>query len=208
MNLNFHIAKSIKHGNEITSLIKTAAQNISGVFPLKNIDVVVVSGKTPLGVTGNSFYEDTVMIIADQRYSWNKLKKNVQPTFLHELHHLGRIEAVGYGKTLEEAVITEGLAIAMEEEVGGDILQWKKFRNRKEYLSVYRVFQKERKNRKYDHDKWFFGKNFPKWAGYRLGYIFASLYCKKTDKKSSALFAIPAKDILNTISDDIRKMSK
>lgn len=209
MNLYFHITKSIKKSKEIKSLIKTAAQNMSGVFPLKDIDVVVVSGKTPLGVTGNSLYKNTVMLIVDQKYSWGKIKKNIQPTFYHELHHLARIKTVGYGKTLEEAIITEGLGIAMEEEMGGNISMWNKFKNQKEFLFVYSTFQKKKENQKYNHDQWFFGeKKFPNWAGYKLGYILVSLYCKKTNVKPSRLFNIPAKDILSNISTDVEEIYK
>ncbi|HET8575147.1 MAG TPA: DUF2268 domain-containing putative Zn-dependent protease [Candidatus Paceibacterota bacterium] len=202
MKLNIHATGTIEHKHSILSLIRKAAQKVSSLFPLESIDVVVVSGKTPLGVTGNSFYDNTIMIIVDQKHTWEEIQKNVQPTFYHELHHLARIKAVGYGRNLGGAVITEGLALKMEEEMGGDVSPWKDFSNKKEREFVYDAFQEEKEAQGYDHDKWFFGENFPKWAGYRLGYILVSLYCKQVNKRPSELFAVPANKILKLLNSN------
>lgn len=208
MKLHFYHTKSrgIKNISQIKILIEEAAKKVGRFFPVDSIDIIFVSGKTPLVVTGNSFYDNTLMFIIDQSFDWKEIKKNIQPTFYHEIQHLARIKTVGYGNTLEEAIVTEGLAIAIEEEMGGTITQWKKFKNKKEFYKVYNRFVKERKNKSYDHENWFFGGDkMPKCSGYKLGYIMVSKYCVRYDKKPSEIFDIKAHEILKDFSREFIK---
>ncbi len=69
-----------------------------------------------------------------------------------------------------DAIISEGLATVFAEE------QWPAFEapwgqyNEKELKPFLKVLRREKNNKSYSHDEWFFGRgNKPRWLGYKLG---------------------------------------
>lgn len=100
-----------------------------------------------------------------------RLRSEVARTALHEIHHCLRMRGPGYGETLGEALVTEGLAgqfvrhlLATEPEPWESALHRDALRSsavRAETLASY----------EYSHPEWFFGRGeLPNWFGYSLGY--------------------------------------
>lgn len=200
METEIYITNSAKkrYPLQIDEVISSCSKKVKEIFPLNEVDVVVVIGKSEIGIHGNSFYEDTILIIIDSNYDGKDFVEKLSSTYFHELHHLARIATVGYGETLEEAIVTEGLALAMEREMGYTT-SYHQFENPSELSLVLQEFEKERHKKYYDHNQWFFGEGrLPKWSGYKLGYYFVSKYFETSDKKSSNSFSTPAEAILNT----------
>jgi uncharacterized protein YjaZ len=89
----------------------------------------------------------------------------------HELHRPSRWDGPGYGETLGDALVSEGLAGHFAQEVyGGEPEPWEQLPS-----SVWRPYLAKAKadwlNTEYDHIGWFFGsQDFPRWLGYSLGY--------------------------------------
>lgn len=123
-------------------------------------------------------------------------------TLLHEFHHAMRWRSVGYGETLGEALVTEGLADHFDVEItGGEPQKWATeitIDDDSELLARARMLF----NESYSHDQWFFGsemEKLPKWAGYSLGWFLVKKYLDAhPGKHASQLHATPAAEILMT----------
>ena len=110
----------------------------------------------------------------------------------HELHHSSRVRmGPGYGITLAEALVTEGLADHFAAEAFPDTppQPWDNA------LSADREAELWRKAQSvlevpfgYSHRAWFFGGgDHPRWAGYTLGYRIAEAYLADDRSASSAV---------------------
>lgn len=129
------------------------------------------------------------------------IENSLLATIYHEMHHAKRMTTVGYGESLLEAVITEGLASVYAEKMFPKfIAPWGKYTN-KEIKSNLRLFlQNIIKNKKrYSHEEWFLGFGKPHWLGYKVGiYIIRSLKDKcvsfdctrAVNKKAEEIFKI------------------
>ena len=90
----------------------------------------------------------------------------------HELHHAARRRSVGYGATLLEAAVTEGLADHFALEItGGAPPPWSTALPASE-LSHWVAEVVARDSGAYDHATWFHGTSpdVPRWTGYAVGF--------------------------------------
>lgn len=90
-------------------------------------------------------------------------------TLVHEMHHLIRWDGPGYGKSLGDALVSEGLAGHFVLQVlGGKPDPWDATTPSS---GVARRAMNEWSRLQYDHAEWFFGKGkIRKWSGYGLGH--------------------------------------
>lgn len=118
-----------------------------------------------------------------------RLEVEIKSTPAHELHHCARWAARGYGTTLLEAVISEGLADHFDIEInGGEPKPWSIALRGAELANIQVKAQEEYTNETYNHGEWFYGTgSIPRWAGYALGYALVDTHIEKTGKKASAL---------------------
>ena len=115
----------------------------------------------------------------------------------HEAHHCLRMRAVGHGRTLGEALVSEGLAGRFVERVYGsrpepweralpiaDLAQWGP--------SPHEIVSTD-----YDHDAWFFGVGAkPRWLGYTLGYEIVGRWQERKSPSVSTLVSASAAEVL------------
>lgn len=90
----------------------------------------------------------------------------------HEVHHALRWDRVGYGRTLGEALATEGLAGRFVGELYGSPPEpWERAVPRGELAHHARAAEADFEDVDYDHAEWFFGRGGrPPWVGYTLGW--------------------------------------
>ncbi|GLS81512.1 DUF2268 domain-containing putative Zn-dependent protease [Paracoccus marinus] len=90
-------------------------------------------------------------------------------TMLHELHHILRWDGPGYGRSLGEALVSEGLAGHFVTQVlGGAPDPWDQT---PPTAGLAKRAITEWARRDYDHALWFQGRgNLRKWAGYGLAH--------------------------------------
>lgn len=90
-------------------------------------------------------------------------------TLVHEMHHLIRWDGPGYGKSLGDALVSEGLAGHFVLQVlGGKPDPWDAVMPAP---GLARRAMNEWARLDYDHPRWFMGKgDIRKWAGYGLGH--------------------------------------
>ena len=98
------------------------------------------------------------------------ITKITPSTIYHEMNHIARNICFDSEKALLDAIVSEGLATVFAEE------QWLAFKapwsqyNEKELKPFLKVLRREKNNKRFSRDEWFFGRgNKPKWLGYKLG---------------------------------------
>ena len=118
----------------------------------------------------------------------------------HELHHSSRVRTgPGYGSTLAEALVSEGLADHFAAEAFPDTppQPWDNALSDDQETELWREAQPVLVTpHGYDHQAWFFGGgDTPRWAGYTLGYRIADAYLGN-DRSASSAAATPALTVI------------
>ncbi len=188
--------------NRFDKLITIVKKQLS----LGNVDVVVYDnpeGAIPeIGVGGYSPNAHLIFISLDPQFPnfQQTIDEELKRTIAHELHHTLRWRDPGYGETLFEALITEGLADHFDMEVNNidNPEPWDTALSDKQLVEIKAKAQKEFDNKNYNHNEWFFGskeKNIPRWAGYTLGFKLVEDYLKRNPhKKPSQLYSAHPED--------------
>jgi uncharacterized protein YjaZ len=126
-------------------------------------------------------------------------------TLCHEFHHARRYDGPGYGKTLFDGMIFEGLAMAFEEEVSGKKASSPaEFSARKNTQALINKTKGQFNRKKYSLDKWFYkdpSHELPEMAGYEMGYFIVKRYLSFANKKASELVLEDSDIFLEWIND-------
>jgi Predicted Zn-dependent protease (DUF2268) len=99
----------------------------------------------------------------------------------HEFHHALRWYGAGYGRTLLEALVSEGLAGRFVHEIfGSDAEPWECAMPRTGLVAYAERALLEGDATQYDHAAWFYGRgNLPRWVGYTLGWELVGHYLRR-----------------------------
>lgn len=118
-------------------------------------------------------------------------------TIVHEIHHLLRWDQPGYGKSLGEALVSEGLAGHFVMQVlGGECDPWDAVTPSPD---VTRRALNEWSRLDYDHAEWFFGSGkIRKWSGYGLGHRLISTYFAEHPEENAVTLAHSNADIFRS----------
>lgn len=181
-----------------TSLTQTFIK-ANALLPLRPIDVIVKASPYVIpekGLLGYSPEPGLVFVSVDPDspvFQANDAA-SFERMFAHELHHVARWDGPGYGNTLGQALVSEGLAGFFAREVcGGGLEPWEILAQSdiQPYISQAR---REWDNTAYDHPSWFFGGGrLPRWLGYSLGYqIVAAFLSMHPEALASTLAEIDA----------------
>ena len=182
--------------NNFTQII----EKITDKIPVS--DVIVSVFKDPkhtiseVGIGGYTPNANTLFVYLDVSHpNLNKhLVEELTATLAHELHHCLRWRNPGYGETLFEALITEGLADHFELEITKmKPRPWDKALSAKQIPEILKRAALEYDNKEYSHEDWFFGnkqRDLPRWTGYTLGFHLVSEYLKNGTRKASELYDV------------------
>jgi len=114
----------------------------------------------------------------------------------HELHHAVRHRRPGYGGTLLEAMVSEGMADRFAIELlGAPVPPWSDALTADEADRLLDLARPDFDAVGYGHAKWFFGTTtaVPRWTGYTLGYRMVRAYQGAHPEATAAdLVAVPA----------------
>lgn len=193
----------------LKKVVNDAHRDAVKLLPIKDVKVFIrhdpssvilelgVGGYTP---DGN---EVRISVDAQQPKFIRTVIPSVYRTLLHEFHHTARWRGPGYGKTLFEALVTEGLADHFELEVTNKSLQpWDKALSAKDIKALLTRAGKEL-GKEYSHSDWFYGskkRKIPRWTGYSLGFSIVGEYLKNNpDKKPSSLYSSNAQEYRKNI---------
>jgi uncharacterized protein YjaZ len=134
----------------------------------------------------------------------SRLDGGLRRIVLHEAHHCLRHAGPGYGATLAEALVSEGLADHFVlEAMGGTPDPWCTALDAAALRRVQAQAVPALWEPQYDHRAWFFGRrdgSIPRWAGYSLGYRLVDEYLARMPSSSAAaLVDVPAAELLATV---------
>lgn len=168
----------------IRSVLIATLARVRKALPVSGVTITVIpdpSGTIPgYGVGGYTPSAYGVKIYIDPSFSDNAvLRDHVALTLAHELHHAVRWRGPGYGRTLLEALITEGLADRFAIDVlGVPAPPWSDAFPREQTAHFLDLARAEFASPTYDHDRWFFGAagSLPRWTGYTLGFRLVEAY--------------------------------
>lgn len=211
MQYTLHIFNASGRLGSIESAIKTtfdeAIKTIGTKIDAPSIDVGVFDNPDmaipETGVGGEAISSHIMLIHIDPTFVGIEkvIDSEIKSTFAHELHHCARMHACGYGKTLLEAAVSEGLADHFDIEMnGGNPKPWSVAVTGSDLDKVKQMAIPEYNEKEYDHAAWFYGspkRGLPRWAGYSLGYHIVKEYLEKTGKKASALVAEKADSFIS-----------
>lgn len=189
-----------QHKSWINQVLTETFIKARNTLPLVgNVDVIVKAGPQVIPEKGHLGYtpEPGFIYITIDPYSavfGANHNASLERMFAHELHHAARWDGPGYGSTLGEALVTEGLAgHFVSELLGGPPEIWETLDDA--LISDYaREAETLWERHDYSHSDWFFGSSsIPRWTGYSLGYaIVEQFLAAHPDSTAAALASEPA----------------
>lgn len=211
MNILLHVLNA---ANDLDSFLEDiennfspAVEKITAKIPVSNIDVLIASDPRwaipEIGMGGRMLNSHLIFVSIDPKFP--NLKKSIperlESTLAHEFHHCMRWNAIGSGKTLLDALITEGLADHFVIEVTGkEASPWSTALSPDQIQIYLERAKQEFHNETYNHQPWFFGRgdtDIPRWTGYSLGFYLVKEYLKNhPNRKPSQLYSVKAEEFL------------
>jgi hypothetical protein len=192
--------------DSIVGWLEAAAHDVVPPLQAESIDALVVPGSRLIPGWDCSGYNHgpwRITITVDPTCDGHEkrpLDAQLRAMLAHELHHAMRSRSAGYGSTLGEALVTEGLAQCYEEEVGCPTPNYAVAVRGPELARLAQLARDELWSDEYDHSKWFFGNKtdeaFPWAGGYSLGYVLVRSWLERAGVSASAAVSVEAREIL------------
>lgn len=185
----------------IIAKVSEGIMQILLLMPIDNVQIRIVKDPNliipEIGLGGyNPNHQELLLAINTSFQNLEKsLEENFIPLLAHEIHHAKRRRSVGYGSTLLEAVISEGLADHFSIELSGITAPPWTMALSNDELQQWIDKASSSWNQPYDHAVWFFGTDpgTPKWTGYSIGFELVKRYLlKNPTRKASELHNEPA----------------
>jgi uncharacterized protein YjaZ len=211
MNIQLHLLLGSKRLVPFSNIIKDnfekALPFITSKIPIIDVDVVIYDNPEGTveeqGIGGYTPNAHLVYIPMNPEFPnlHNSINTELKRTLAHELHHALRWQNPGYGETLLDSLITEGLADHFDIEVFNQSPQpWSIAFSDSELSELMKQAEKDFQNKEYDHYAWFYGNEelkIPRWAGYSLGFKIVKDYLQKyPGKKPSQLYSATTNDFV------------
>jgi uncharacterized protein YjaZ len=197
--------RSIPNKSYFKQQIYAAYRRAKKSIPVFEIDVVVQvlpSLTIPeIGIGGYSPSFNLLYIYLDptnSRFS-HSLRIDLMPIVAHELMHCARWRGPGYGVTLGEAIVSEGLALQFESAIRGGPPWYAVALKEDDLLHVEREARANWHRTDYDRRAWFAGpvEGGPHpYKGYSLGYRIVGQKMELWGLGSGAIWARPADQFL------------
>lgn len=182
-------------------------EKASALIALGALDVVVQTGKRIIPEKGHLGFAPKPGVIFITVDPTNpamlaNADASLERMFAHELHHAARWDGPGYGLSLGEALVSEGLAgLFVQELFGGPQKPWERL-PKKEIRPHVRQAVREWDQKNYNHEAWFFGRSdLPRWLGYSLSFRLIERYLNDNPGcRPSNMTGANARDFAYTLS--------
>ena len=181
---------------------RLACERVEAQLQLADLDIVLRDDMSRFipewGIGGFTPDAHTLQINIDAAWvDYTMLHDRLPYTLAHELHHAARWRGPGYGLTLFEAIVTEGLADHFACELLDQLPPpWTMALGENEVAAVKTTAEADLDAATHDHRAWFFGtqpNRIPRWAGYSLGWQVVQRQVEWDRSRSAAqLVAEPA----------------
>ena len=190
------------HRSTIVEVVTQTLGQTEALLPVESVEILVFASAQRsipgYGLGGYTPSADRIDLIFDPGFQdLNGVIGSRLPGVLaHELHHAARWGTVGYGTTLLEAVVSEGLADHFALEVTfGSPPPWSLALDQQELERWMATARESWTDPGYQHSRWFFGDGVvPRWTGYALGFVLVGDYLTQDPSRTAAgLIAEPAR---------------
>ncbi len=187
---------------DVRRVVEQARDRAAEALTLDNVTITVfpdaaqaiggwgVGGFTPNGSTVNIYIDPAYPSLA------SVLDARLSQMVAHELHHARRFRGPGYGATLLEACVSEGLADRFAIELlGSEVAPWSRALNDADLRTWLDRAGAQFDSAGYGHPAWFFGAtaDIPRWTGYTIGYHLVTEYQRRhPDSTALGLVHAPA----------------
>lgn len=176
------------HMSAIRATLRETVARVEGHVDLPRFDLVLRAGDAVMpdwGIGGKSPAPGVIEItLMPERFS----AEHLQRTLVHELHHLLRWEGPGYGLSLGEALVSEGLAGHFVLQVlGGASDPWDTTRPGSGMLKQAGNLWARRD---FDFPEWFLGRGkIRRWTGYGIGHRLVAEHLAQAPEDDAARLA-------------------
>lgn len=170
------------HRQWVQSALDQAIRDIGAAISPKPTDIVVQYGTHVIpekGLLGYATYPGRIDILIDPANEAlsSPQKQPIERLIAHEAHHVARMDGPGYGTTLGEALVSEGLAGRFVHELYGPPEEPWEIAVPRDQLRNYVEEIRDGWSLPHDQDAWFFGTaDKPRWLGYTYGYTLVGHY--------------------------------
>ncbi len=161
----------------IQDIFDTAARQISVSGTIVTVTTDLGRVIPGWGVGGFTLNAANVELAVDPRLDDALLAQRLPQMAAHELHHVARYRGPGYGQTLLEALVSEGLADHYAVDLLAIVPPWSRALSASDLELWLERAREELDSPGYDHGAWFIGRGtMPVWAGYSIGFELVSRY--------------------------------
>jgi uncharacterized protein YjaZ len=180
-----------------------AERQVLPLLPIRD-RIVVAVGVDPArtiretGIGARAWAADRIDVWIDPAHPWVDAagEEELIAMLAHELHHCARWVRPGYGTTLGETLVSEGLACVFETGFRGGIVPfWARALKPDALREVEALARPRLEQRDYDHRAWFFGapeRGLPRHTGYTLGFEVVARHIRATGRTAAQLVHVPA----------------
>lgn len=190
---------------EITAAFEQSYRTVSAMLPPPRLDILIqrLSGVTIPGIGIAGYAQRSTMFSMtfdpdEPNFARCLCEGALERQILHEVHHCLRMAGPGYGHTLGEALVTEGLAGQFVRHLIGTPPEPWECAVAPEVLQAALPGAEELASTDYDHGVWFFGTaSQPCRFGYTLGYQTAGRWLARAGEVDAATWVnVPAATVL------------
>ncbi len=195
--------RTIRLRGFLERVVRLAERQVLPQLPLPE-RIVVAAGVDPArtiretGIGARAWAADRIDVWIDPAHPWVDAAgdEELLAMLAHELHHCARWTRPGYGATLGEALVSEGLACVFETAFRGGIAPfWARALDADALRAVEAKARAHYGDRGYDHRDWFFGapeRGLPRHTGYSLGFELVARHVRATGRTAAQLVGVPA----------------
>lgn len=196
----------------LAAAAEAALERIRARLPVRDVDVVIQRDPfaviPELGVGDSCPSAHLVRVSVDPEHAAfdEVLDGHLSRTLAHELHHCARWRGPGYGTSLGEALMSEGLADHFDLEVrpGARPYHWTQVLDGARLHETWKLARPRLWEPGYDHGFWFFNTGAegpPFHAGYSLGFhLVRAFLASDPEQRPSGLATVPARRILEGLT--------
>lgn len=213
MSISVHVLEADPalepHASALAAAAGEALDRIGRRMPVSDVDVVIARNTAAvipeLGIGGFSPSAHLIYVSVDPEHAafQQVIDVHLSRTLAHELHHCMRWRGPGYGNTLGEALVSEGLADHFDLEVhpASQPYHWTRALDADGLAATWQRARSVLWEEGYDHGYWFFNRadgGPPFHAGYALGFSLVRAYLRANPGlEPSGLAGTPAQQILS-----------
>ncbi len=191
----------------VTAEIEATRKIVAKLLPPPRLDILVqrLPGAVipELGMVGHAYRKGLFALTLDpdnHNFTACVSDGSLRRQVAHEVHHCLRMAGPGYGRTLGEALVSEGLAGHFVRHLFGNPPEPWECAVGDEALKTHRPDTATLASRDYSHAAWFFGTKdgrLPRWLGYTLGYrIVGDWLASKPALNGDTRVNVPAETVL------------